>query len=544
MFCRMNSAVTTHTRCCLSFLLLLVVSISLIGYGCAWIGSQRQSRTPGEEISGTSFYQAQRLYEAGQFQQAMALWERVPSSDPHYVDAQLGIREARLQIEQLQQEHRISNRARSQIDAYIAQAEELEQRGDLTAAVQQYEEARKLDPQNIVLYNKIEELHALLDDTLERYAKLGDVYLAQGEYEKSKAEWERLLFLEPDNERAQQRLADIEVLTATSDTVFVTRGRSLFEKGLVNAARNEFEKARRVNPANELTVTYLAKLDDIPYTEYQVKKGDTLSSIAMAYSGKVSYFQILADFNTLDVNIPLKIGHIIKIPHILEFRNSFAPNGSEILLESPAGEGEQQIASRTLPSEDAFAPETDEALEQTMQNGLAAFQEGDYRQAIELLQQVLLRDPENEQAYEYFVEATEYIRRRRFSVESPPASSPETPVTEDLEKPEMSEAQRLTNEALALRDAGDFKQALALFEQAYQRDPTLPGLLEKMEETRDALKQQVTSYLNEGIKFFNQDALEEAILAWKKVLELDPANRQAVEYKERAETLLNTISSQ
>jgi tetratricopeptide (TPR) repeat protein len=505
------------------------------------VGQPSRQNRAIEESADSVFFEGQQAYKTGQFQKAISIWEQVPPDDPHYIDAQLGIREARLQIEHLQQEHRLSEQTRSQLDALIAEANDLEQSGDLAAAVQKYEEARQLDPKNIVLYNKIEELHALLDDTLARHIRLGDLYLAQGQYEKSQAEWERLLLLDPDNEKAQQRLADIEVLTATSDTVFMKRGRALFEKGLVNAARAEFEKARRVNPDNELTLTYLAQLENIPYTEYQVAKGDTLSSIAQNYSGKVSYFQVLADFNTLDSDAALKVGQVINIPHILEFKNALSPDESEIILEVPEGQGGQQsTVSRTLPAGDSSNnTETQASIDEMLKEGISAFQEGNYRKAVELLQIVLVAEPENELAYDYFVEATGYIRSGTSAVGRTAEESGEQ--TGELE---LSEAQRLTNEALSLQANDNFKQALALFEQAYQLDPTIPGLLENLEETRDSLKQQITAYLNEGIKYFNQDSLEDAIEAWDKVLALDPTNRQAAEYKERAETLLETFSPQ
>jgi len=546
----MHYAVTAHTRRCLMFLFLLCLLIPIaLGGGCTWLGSVGQSRAIVEagKDSDAAFYQGQQLYETGQFQQAIAAWENVLPSASRYVDAQMGIREARLQIEQLQQDHRISESVRSKIDIALEEAERLEQRGDLTAAVKKYEEARQLAPQNITLYNKIEELHALLDDSLERSARLGDLYLSQGQYEQSQAEWERLLLLDPDNPKAQQRLADIEVLTATSDTVFVKRGLSLFEKGLVNAAREQFEKARRVNPANELTSTYLAQLDSITYTEHRVKQGETLSSIAVAYSGQSSYFEILADFNTLDASVPLKIGQVMKIPHILDFKRALAPKGTDVLLEAPEEiEETDQTAVRALPVETGSS-EARVELEQLLRDGVAAFQDGDYRKAIGALQQVLLEDPENEEAYGYFVQATEYIRRGSRRVERAPADpqptiSDKVETPEKLETPEQPDAQRLADEALALRESGEFKQAIKLFEQAYQLDPSIPGLVGELDETRDALKQQITSYLNEGIKYFNQDSLEEAISAWNKVLELDPANRQAAEYKERAATLLETLS--
>ena len=541
----MEYAITAHRYRRPLVLVLLSFSLAIAITGCAWVDSLQGGSPYPDDDKASLVAEAQRFYDSGQFQRAIEIWEQVPPTDPRYIDAQFGIREARLQIEDLQEEQVMSVQVRSKIDALISQAEELEQQGNLHDAVQIYEQARQYDPKNISLYNKIEELHALLDNTLERYTRLGDIYLAQGQYEKSKAEWERLLLLDPANEKAKQRLADIEVLTASSDTVFVKRGRSLFNRGFINAAKEEFEKARRINPSNELIQTYLTQLANVPFTEYRVQEGDTLSSIAVKYSGKASFFQILADFNNIDVNTPLKIGQRIKIPHVLDFKKSLAPDGTDIFLEAPSTSRNNQTAPRSASSDISSRAENEIDLEQTLKEGLFAFQEGNYRQAISLLQQVLLQDPENEEAYEYFVTATEYVRRGISPNTRAVLVTPEDTAREETpDQPELSEAQRLMNTALAKREAGELREAIATFEQAYQLDPTTPGVLEDLEETRDQLKQQITSYLNEGIKHFNQDSLEEAILAWNKVLELDPSNRQAAEYKERAETLLKTFSPQ
>jgi tetratricopeptide (TPR) repeat protein len=523
------------------FLRICVLFSSLIFLlgGCAGSSSapQPQSRAIMEPV----FQEAQQLHDSGQFQRAIEVWEQIPPSNPRYMDAQLGIRSARLQIDQIRQQQLATSRKSSQINAYISQAEELERQGDLAGAVKKYEEARALDPKNIFLYNKIEELYALLDNTLERHARLGDIYLAQKEYEKSRAEWERLLLLDPSNEKAKQRLADLEVLTATSDTVFFTRGIALLEKGLINAAKAEFEKAYRVNPANEDTLMYLSKLENISFTEYQIKRGETLSSIAQKYTGNPSSFHILADFNAIVADVPLKIGQIIKIPHVLGFKKALAPEGEDIVLKTADSEANIQTESREIRvPEDT---ESSESLERTFHEGVVAFHEGKYREAVSILEKVLLRDPENEEAYRYFVRATENVRRGTSAVEVLTTNqSPEQP--EQLDSSEQTEIQNLIQTGKSYQKEGELKKAIATFEQAYQLAPENPEIFEYLEETRYELKKTITAYLNEGIKLFNQDSLEGAILEWNKVLELDPSNRQAAEYKERAETMLNTLASQ
>ena len=491
------------------------------------------------------FQAAQQMFDQGQFQQAMAFWEKIPPPDALYLDARLGIRAARLKIEEIKDQEAAASRRLSQIDALAAQAEQLEQQGDLAAAVQKYEEARRLEPKNPALIQKIDALHTLLNDAREQHARLGDLYLTQGEYAKSKAEWEQLLQADATNEKAKQRLADIEVLTATSDTVFVKRGETLIKKGLLNAAKAEFEKARRVNPANERTQTYLAKLADFPFTDYTVKKGERLATIAQKQGGGRAGAQILADFNNLSGKTALKAGQVVKIPHVLGFKKTLAPKAKDIWADVAAA---VKAEATTRALETPAAPETREAPDVTLNKGVTAFQEGNYREAISLLQSVLLQDPENEQAYTYFVRASEIVQRGTTASEITPVAAAETaPAAENpppAEQPPapLPEVQAQLRTGLAYREKGDLKNALAAFEQAALLEPQNAEARKNLEETQDELKKAITAHLNEGIKHFNQEALEDAIAEWNKVLELDPSNRQASEYKERASAMLKTLA--
>jgi tetratricopeptide (TPR) repeat protein len=501
-------------------------SMVLIIGGCA----VSASHTRKIEESKLTFQDAQQAFDEGKFQRAIDLWEQIPPSTPQYIDAQFGIHTARVQMEQIQQRETTRTRTLSQVETLIAQAEQFEQQGNFPEAVKKYEEARLLDPKNAVLHTKIEELHALIDNALERHVRLGEVYLAQGEYNKSKAEWEQLLLVDPTNEKAKQRLADLEVLTATSDTVFVKRGQALFEKGLINAAQAEFEKARRVNPANDQTLEYLATLEQVPFTEYPIQKGDTLSSIAEKYAGS---YKILADFNGIQKNTRLKAGQVIKIPHVLGFKKTLDPGKKDIVLEIPTAE--ISTPAKSVEAQSFEKTDNKVLLAQTFQGGVTAFQEGKYREAVSLFEQVLIQDPENEEAYQYFMHASDNVRRGIADGES--TSEPSAPGEQP--KPEV---QILLENGVASREAGEIKQAIATFEQAYQLAPDDPQIGKYLDETRDELRKLITAHLNEGIKQFNQDALKEAILEWDKVLELDPANRQAIGYKKRAQDMLNTLA--
>jgi len=485
--------------------------------------------------SSLLYEEAQRLYDAGQFEEAIQRWEQIPPADPQYVDAQFAIRTARLQIQQITEEENSSFQTYTQFDSYIEQAEHLERQGKLQEALKLYEEARELEPQNVLLYNKIEELHELLEDAVERHKALGELYLSRGENEKAKAEWERLLQLEPSNELAKQRLEDLEVLTATSDRVFLQRGRSLMQKGQLNEAKAEFEKALQINATNERTRSYLTALDNVPFTEYIVQQGDTLSSIAAKYTKNSLDYRILADFNQFDQDDQLQIGQTIKIPHILGFREALAPDEEDILREITEADQNNPAESRGITP--IREPAGSEELQQIFEQGVAAYNQGNYREAVTLFNRVYEQDPENLEAYDYFLRSLTILQRGSSGDEIVASSIP------IQENSTTSEIEALIRTAKTHREAGKLKEAILTYEQALQLNPGYPEIDQQLEETRDELKKLITAHLNEGIKLFNQEALEEAILEWDKVLELDSSNQQAANYRAQAEKRLNALKT-
>ncbi len=91
------------------------------------------------------------------------------------------------------------------------------------------------------------------------------------------------------------------------------------------------------------------------------------------------------------------------------------------------------------------------------------------------------------------------------------------------------------------RQDGKLKKALATFKKALKADPNNAEAARYIKETQEEIQQVITKYLNQGIQFFNQDSLKEAIQEWDKVLELDPSHQKALEYKERAEVRLKAL---
>jgi tetratricopeptide (TPR) repeat protein len=149
------------------------------------------------------------------------------------------------------------------------------------------------------------------------------------------------------------------------------------------------------------------------------------------------------------------------------------------------------------------------------------------------------------EAYNYFLLALKDLREGSNAVASPTDRSIEGgQVQVESEEPQtLSEAELLLNSARTHRESGNLNQAVANLEKALELEPANPEILQELESTQEELKKLITLHLNEGIKLFNQEELEEAIQEWEKVLELDPANKQAANYREQAEKRLNALKA-
>ncbi len=122
------------------------------------------------------------------------------------------------------------------------------------------------------------------------------------------------------------------------------------------------------------------------------------------------------------------------------------------------------------------------------------------------------------------------------------SEQPEPKKTEPKKtEPKKPDVQNIIKQGIAHREAGNLKKAMASFEQALGTDPKNAEAAQYLQETQNELDALIESYLKQGIKYFTDDALQEAMAEWNKVLELDPSNAKALDYKERTQNKLDAL---
>jgi len=194
-------------------------------------------------------------------------------------------------------------------------------------------------------------------------------------------------------------------------------------EGNEEAAREEITQALSLDPGNKTGTCLLRGLTADPVaalgrdsTNYSVRPGDTLGSIAQRALGDSCEFYLLARFNQVRVPSRLYVGQVLKIPGKVALT---APERTAKPIEPP---NPDSAAKPPTPSEGTpsnfgssrgamKSAEVKAQIERYQRNALAAFRKQDLTTAIKEWDKLLELDPNNDLAKARRQEAIELQRR-------------------------------------------------------------------------------------------------------------------------------------
>ena len=108
-------------------------------------------------------------------------------------------------------------------------------------------------------------------------------------------------------------------------------------------------------------------------------------------------------------------------------------------------------------------------------------------------------------------------------------------------QPKKSDVQSLIQQGIAHREAGELREAITSFKKALEIEPKNAKAKQYLKETQQERDALVEKHLNQGIEHFTNEDLQDAMKEWNKVLELDPSNKKALEYKEKTQNRLDAL---
>jgi tetratricopeptide (TPR) repeat protein len=334
------------------------------------------------------------------------------------------------------------------------------------------------------------------------------------------------------------------------------------------------------------------------YTIHQIKPGESLSKIAKIYYGDVKLFHVIADYNGIADPTSVKVGQKVKVPRLSEV-TAPAPEKPYLLEDteqapySPETAQPEAVAEAPEPpaeASEAPLPEASEPVDQVAEyreTGIALFNEKKYDDAILELQKVLSASPDDAAAIDYI--SRSYVDLGKGHLAANRINEAKTAFTTALDYDDNCQdcrdllAQCRTVEAETLRTKGEqqfknnefdkavltleravalnpddtaatdllfqthFQKALILFNKqdylaaktdfvkAMAIKPDCSDCQGYIEECMSAFKE---FHYNEGIVFFGQEKLKQAIASWEKVTSVDPDYKDVQQNLKKA-TLLN-----
>lgn len=205
----------------------------------------------------------------------------------------------------------------------------------------------------------------------------------------------------------------------------------------------------------------------------------------------------------------------------------------------------------------------DTEVSEKLQNANRAFERGDYSQASDLGKQILDLVPRHEEANALLQRinqingrrADDYVRRGLQYFEAKDwknavdefdkalNTDPKNRLAEQKRQEALSQSniQQLLEQAQVQFNRNQFLKAIEFYKTILERDPTNATARAKLNECQQQLDFQVDKYFKRGLNFFVNDDYDGAIRELDKALSLNPAHKQSLEYKQKAQLSLEAL---
>lgn len=157
------------------------------------------------------------------------------------------------------------------------------------------------------------------------------------EYPKTLFYWRVVQSFAPHDREASEKVRFWETWIRREAETHFSKGLEYLKQNSAQEARKEFLTALAYNPEHHQALDYLKhKMNEPPWTIYEVKKGDTLRKISQEIYRDPEKDYLITYFNNLDSQGSLKPGMTLKLPAIDPAGVARKASSQESLQKPPA----------------------------------------------------------------------------------------------------------------------------------------------------------------------------------------------------------------
>lgn len=345
------------------------------------------------------------------------------------------------------------------------------------------------------------------DPLAARHRQQAEALERDGQLRRAAEEWKIVLTITPTDARARESLRTLQARIGQLVAERLDEGRKALARGVQVEARRKFLAALALDPSSRAAFEALqGDTREVEFISHTVRAGDTLSSLAQRYYGDRSRSEVIWETNQLPPNPRLAPGTTLKIPEIpgVPFVHPEArkPPPAVAALPTPDVPRPGPAPGPTPPPvgpapKEEYTPEVNPLLAEARE----ALERSDYTDALGTVDKYLTSKPGDREGLTVKKQALYGQAKSQMEARQYPES-----------------IQSLT---LLTRLQPDYEDASALLKQARTR--------------------LVEQHYTQGVRFYREEKLKEAISEWRVVLEMDPGHANARRNIDQAERLLRGL---
>jgi tetratricopeptide (TPR) repeat protein len=347
------------------------------------------------------------------------------------------------------------------------------------------------------------------DPLAARHRQQAEALERDGQLRRAAEEWKIALTINPGDGQARAALTALRGRIDRAVAERLEEGRKALARGVQVEARRQFLAALALDPLNRAAFDALQNdTREVEFITHTVRAGDTLSALAQRYYGDRSRSEVIWETNQLPPNPRLAPGTTLKIPEIpgVPFVHPEARRPAPAVAAVPTPDMPRPGpppgpappgAPSASPAKDEFTSEVNPLLAEARE----ALERSDYPDAVTTVDKFLAGKPGDREGL-------------------------------TLKK------QALYGQAKSQMQARQYGESIQSLNQLARLQPDYedtPALL------RQARARLIEQHYTQGVRYYREEKLKEAIAEWRVVLEMDPGNANARRNIDQAEKLLRGL---
>ncbi|MFC2048885.1 PorV/PorQ family protein [Elusimicrobiota bacterium] len=317
------------------------------------------------------------------------------------------------------------------ITKHVKQGERYYNTGRILDAYKEFKYVLMAAPRNKTAQEYISRIEVAAESSavkkeIETAYKKGLRYLNNGDLTSARAEFELILSIDENNEKADTSIETINSRFQEVSDSLTAKGKILFEKGDYISSMKEFEKSFSIDPSNDIAREYFAKAkkrsEALEKKRKQVKEAQKkkikerkTKRLLDSAKGYLAINEWEDAVTTLDKTLKIDPDNseaLELISHALEKQADIFLKNNDLLEAKELYSSSIEYNKNNTDSKkqlDKIIPKMIELAKDLNRQGLVAYSKGDIKSAIDLLQKAMLYDPELKQAQENLKRAKKEI---------------------------------------------------------------------------------------------------------------------------------------